>query len=454
MLTAYLDLPSGLSGDMLLGCLVDAGWPVDDLKATIANLDLPTSEWSIAARQVMKGPMRATFVEVNAQEGHIHRNLDDVCALIAPGKLPPGVAAKAHAVFRRLARAEAKVHGTTPDKIHFHEVGAVDAIIDIVGGVAGLTALGIDRLYASALPMGEGWAKTAHGQIPLPAPATLELLTAVNAPTRPAPGNGEWVTPTAAALLAELATFGQPPIALDRIGIGAGRKDCPWPNVARLWLGQGVSGKGQGASGLASDSSTNHQPLATGHSLIILETNIDDMNPQFYAPACEALFAAGALDVWLTPIQMKKNRPGITLSVLAPLALESILADTLLRHTTTLGVRVLPVAHRHEAHRTIEQVQTPFGPVHLKLKWLGHELLGLAPEYEDCLILARERGAPVKDIYDAAQVAAQSLRSQLTADLPPAEPAHPHAHDHTHKHEQAHEHDHPHPHEHGPHHHH
>ena len=213
-------------------------------------------------------------------------------------------------------------------------------------------------------------------------------MAAANAPTKPAPGPGELLTPTGAAILAECATFSQPPITLTKIAIGAGRKDFPWPNLARLWLGHPTAGPGP---------------------LVQLDTNIDDMNPQLYAAVQDKLFAAGAKDVWFTPVQMKKNRPGILLSTLAPTAQEQTLTHILLRETTTLGVRSHPITHRHEAHREFQQVSTPYGPVRAKLKYLHNELIGATPEFEDCRALANKLNLPVKQVHDAAQSAAQSL---------------------------------------------
>ncbi len=237
---AYLDLPSGISGDMFLGCLVDGGWSLAQLEATIAALGLPAGSWQVQARTVMKGPLRATLVDVQAPVGDAHRHHHDIRQIIEQATWPTIVKDQAIAVFTRLAQADAAVHGSTVAAVHFHEVGALDAIIDIVGVCAGLQALGVEQLYASGAPLGEGWTNSAHGRIPLPAPATLALLTAVGAPTRPAPGPGELVTPTGAALLAELAIFRQPRLQLQRIGIGAGQKEFAWPNIARLWLGEPV----------------------------------------------------------------------------------------------------------------------------------------------------------------------------------------------------------------------
>ena len=388
---AYLDLPSGLSGDMFLGCLVDAGWPIERLRFVIAQLKLPIDEWSVEAHLVMKGPLRATLVDVHAEEGHTHRHLAQIRKIIEGSDLPELVQECAVAVFARLAEAEAKVHGTTAEKIHFHEVGAVDAIIDIVGGCAGVAELGLGKIYASAVPIGPGWTHSQHGQIPLPAPATLELLAAARAPTRPAPGAGELITPTGAALLAELATFRQPFMTLEKIGIGAGQRNCPWPNVARMWIGA---------------------PHAAG-TMVQLETNIDDMNPQLFDAVSDKLFATGAVDVWFTPIQMKKNRPAILLSALAPAAAEASLTRVMFEETTTLGVRVQPIQARHEARREIREVETPHGTVRVKVKWIEHSPAGALPEYDDCRLLATKAGVPVRVVYESAAAAAQQLLASL-----------------------------------------
>ncbi len=385
---AYLDLPAGLSGDMFLGCLIDAGWPIDALRASIAALKLPPDSWQVRAEEVMRGPLRATLVHVDTQETAQHRHLSDIRELIQHAELPLAVRDDAIAVFTRLAHAEAQVHGEPVEHVHFHEVGALDAIIDIVGAAAGLHGLGIERLYASGAPLGSGWTDSAHGRIPLPAPATLALLTAAQAPTRPSPGPGELITPTGAALLAQLARFESPDLRLMRTGSGAGQRNPAWPNVARLWLGE---------------------ELAAG-AMVEISTNIDDMNPELYGAVSQRLFAAGARDVWLTPVQMKKGRPGVVLSAIAPAALEGTLCDLLLRETTTLGVRVHPV-RRHEAGRGQGVVETRYGPVQVKLKRIGGALWGAMPEYDDCLRVAEATGAPVRLVYEAALAQAQDLAS-------------------------------------------
>ena len=387
---AYLDMPSGISGDIFLGRLADAGWPVEKSRATTARLGLPAGSWSVEQVRVMRGPLAATLLKVEAAEGDRHRHLHHIAEILEQADLPQSVKDRSLAVFTRLAKAEAAVHGSSIEEVHFHEVGALDAIIDVVGVCAGLDALGIQQLYASSAPLGEGWTKSAHGRIPLPAPATLAILAGVGAPTRPAPGPGELVTPTGAALVAELAHFRQPPMRLRRIGLGAGRKEFDWPNVARLWLGQ------------ENDAGTGDYQA---EAMVVLETNIDDMNPELYAGVSQALFAAGARDVWLAAIQMKKDRPGVQVSVLAMAADEAALVTTLLRETTTLGVRVLPVT-RYAAERTMQRVMTTFGEVQVKVKLMDGVAVGAKPEHEACVRLAEAHGVPVRVVYEAAAAAA------------------------------------------------
>lgn len=387
---AYLDLPSGLSGDMFLGCLVDAGWPLEELRGVASRLRLPPGSWRIAAEEVRRGALRATLVNVETAEGDTHRHLAEIRAILEAADLPDMVRANALAVFARLAVAEAAVHGVTIDEVHFHEVGALDAIVDIVGVCAGLHALGIERLYAGPAPLGPGWVQSAHGPLPTPAPATLALLAGAKAPTRPAPGPGELLTPTGAALLCTLAEFGQPPLRLERVGSGAGHKEFAWPNIARLWLG----------SALDTASAPAEPP-----ELVQMDTNLDDMNPELFGAVSERAFAAGALDVWLTPIQMKKGRPGVLLSILCAAEVEARLARLLLDETTTLGVRTFPI-RRHTAARAFITVATDYGPVTAKVKLLDGQAVGVKPEYDDCVRLAERVGAPVRLVCDAAQAAA------------------------------------------------
>lgn len=396
---AYLDMPSGISGDMFLGCLVDAGWPVEELRSTIEQLRLPQGSWRIEQERVMRGPLAATLLVVEAAEGDQHRHLHHIAEILERADLPQRVKDRSLAVFQRLAAAEAGVHGSSIEEVHFHEVGALDAIIDVVGVYAGLEALDVRQLYASSAPLGEGWTKSAHGRIPLPAPATLAILARVNAPTRPAPGPGELVTPTGAALVAELAEFRQPRIRLQRIGLGAGRKQFEWPNVARLWLGEREKGDVGGA---------------VAEEMVLLETNIDDMNPELYGSVSRALFAEGARDVWLASVQMKKDRPAVQLSVLAMAADEGKLVTALLRETTTLGVRVLPIT-RYAAERSMARVATPFGEVQVKLKHVDGQVVGAKPEHDDCVRLAEAQGVAVRAVYEAAAAAAYRAFFEVVA---------------------------------------
>ncbi|MYC94314.1 MAG: nickel pincer cofactor biosynthesis protein LarC [Caldilineaceae bacterium SB0661_bin_32] len=403
---AYLDTPSGISGDIFLACLVDAGWPLASLRQTVEKLDLPKGSWDVNAQSVIQGSIRGTRVQVEVADEAAERHLAEITEILEAAALPDQVTCRARAVFARLAAAEAKIHGTTPEEVHFHEVGALDAIIDIVGVCAGLHDLEIETLYASALPLGPGWSSSMHGRIPLPAPATLELLAAVGAPTAPAPGPGELVTPTGAALLAELAHFHQPELRLHRIGYGAGQKVFDWPNVARIWVGEKI---GEAAVQKAREPT---------ELLVVIETNIDDMNPELFEPVQHRLFDAGALDVWTTAIGMKKSRPGTLLRVLAPPTVESALAAIMLRETTTLGVRVHHV-RRHVAERDVQTVATPFGPVRVKVKRVEGKTVGAKPEFDDCQALAEATETPLPAVYAAALAAASPLVDSTSDSLRP-----------------------------------
>jgi hypothetical protein len=380
MKIAYCDCYSGISGDMFLSALLDAGLDLAYLRQQIELLSID-ERVDVRTEEVHKGAVRALLITVDVAESHHHRHLSDIEAMIEGSGLPDGVKTRSLAIFRTLADAEGKVHGISPEKVHFHEVGALDSIIDVVGAAIGLHALGIERLYASALPYGSGQIRTDHGPLPLPAPATLEILARAHAPLVPSSTQSELVTPTGAAILATTATFQRPDIVLERIGLGAGRKDLPWPNVARLWLG--------------------HTPAELSQPLVLLETNIDDMNPQFFGGVMAKLFEAGARDVFFTPILMKKNRPATMVSVLAQRSEESILARILLEQTTTLGLRVQPV-YRYESEREFKQLQTKFGVVNVKIKILDGRRIQAQPEYDECVVLAEQNGVPVADVYREA----------------------------------------------------
>lgn len=383
---AYFDCFSGASGDMLLGALLDAGLPLERLQAALATL--PASGWGLAAAREARQGIWGTRAQVSYDEAHQpHRHLGDILTLIDGSELPEAVKGRAAAVFRRLARAEAHVHGTTPDEVHFHEVGAIDSIVDIAGVVAGLHLLGVEQVYASPLPLGGGTVRVAHGELPVPAPATLEILAEARVPTRPHPAQVELLTPTGAALLAELARFAQPAMVVDAVGYGFGTRQVPAFNAVRLWLGQ------------ADEPAPWEEDEA-----VLLETNLDDTTGEALGYVQGRLLEAGALDAWFTPITMKKSRPAVMLSVLAPPPRAPELAGLILRETTTLGVRWQSV-RRTIAGRAIETVETPWGAVRVKVKQLAGRPLSAAPEYEDCARLAREAGVPWQEVYKAAQEA-------------------------------------------------
>jgi uncharacterized protein (TIGR00299 family) protein len=400
MRIAYADCYSGISGDMFLAALVDAGLPLETLRDGIDRLDLP-EKVELRLTEARRGPMRAASLEVTAADSQAERGLGDMLAILDRSRLSDGVKATATRIFTLLAEAEGHVHGEPPEQVHFHEVGAVDSIVDVVGAAVGLEALGIARLHASALPYGAGTVESRHGRLPLPAPATLELLRMATAPMVPAKANVELVTPTGAAILAALGTFGAPDITIQRVGVGAGKRELPWPNVLRLFVGETAGDIGAAPEGPGSgDRGSENRGSEEREPAVLIETNIDDMNPQLYGYVMQRLFDAGARDVYLTPIQMKKNRPGTLLAVVARRQDETVLAELILRETTTLGVRVQPV-RRYLAGREFRPVRTRFGAVTVKQKVIDGVVAGYTPEYEDCVRLAGENGVGLAEIYQA-----------------------------------------------------
>jgi uncharacterized protein (TIGR00299 family) protein len=391
----YFDCFSGISGDMALGALLDVGLPLDALRAELAKLDV--AGWAIEAERGVRRYLAGTRAHVHAPEQPAHRHLADVRAIIAASALASEVKERSIRVFTLLAEAEGQVHGIPAGDVHFHEVGALDAIVDIVGVVAGLALLGIDAVYASPLPLGSGWVHTAHGPLPLPAPAVLALLATVGAPTIPNDSTAELVTPTGAALLAGLAEFRRPPMHLTRIGYGLGARDLARPNVLRVWLGT----TDKQTSAQADKRTEQITASAASLSPVLLETNIDDQPAEQLAYAVERLVELGALDAWLAPIQMKKGRAATLLSALIPAELEEAAVALIMRETTTLGVRRRAV-ERHICAREITTVQTPLGVVRVKRKRWNGEDLGAAPEYEDCARLAREHSVPLREVYRLA----------------------------------------------------
>lgn len=393
MRIAYFDCLSGISGNMILGALLACGLEKAVLLRELRKL--PLAGWALSVERVLRRGISATHVSVDEQahghghghHHHPHRGLGDILQLIADSELSAAVKAKAAAIFTRLGEAEAAVHGTTPDQVHFHEVGAVDAIVDIVGAAIGLDALGIERIVASPLPLGQGWITCAHGEFPVPAPATAMLVQGV--PIAETTIEGELVTPTGAAIITTLAArFGPlPAMTVRHAGYGAGTRDLPRPNVLRLFIG---------------DEAAETAPA----TVVGLETNLDDLPGEVTGYLMDRLFAAGALDVFFSPIQMKKNRPGVLVRVLCTPEDEAICTDLLFRETTTLGVRRTTYG-RAVLPREIRTVATPLGPVRVKVScWDGIERA--EPEFEDCRRLAETLGLPLVQVYQAARAAAQA----------------------------------------------
>ncbi len=390
MKIAYFDLIAGASGDMILGSLVDAGLPFEALRDALALLDLP--EFELTQARVMRGPFSATKVDVKTGDAAHARGLDDIAAIIAASRLPNAIQARAMRIFRRMAEVEGGIHGMPAEAVHLHELGAVDTIVDVTGALLALDRLGINRVVVSPVPLGRGLARGSHGIFPLPAPATVALLR--KAPIVGVDHPVETVTPTAAALFTELAaSFGPiPAMTLTAVGYGAGTRTTPEPNVLRVLLGE-IADPGAGAT----------------ETLTLLETNIDDMNPEIYGYVIERLLAAGALDAYLTPIIMKKGRPAVVLSVLCQPNAATALRDLIFTETTTLGVRVQQVT-RHCVPRASITVTTPYGPIPVKVaSWADGEKA--APEYEDCRRAAQTHGVPLLRVYAAALAAYEAQRA-------------------------------------------
>ena len=385
---------------MVVGTLLDAGLSEETFRKMVSAL--PVSDYQLQIKKVMRCGVSATHFDVKLDpDGHQpHRHLADIVKIIETAKLSDAVKARSIAVFTKLAEAEAKVHGTVVEKIHFHEVGGVDAIIDVVGTVFGLEALGIEEIYAGSLRTGHGFIKCAHGSMPIPAPATAELLCGI--PYMHGEIEKELLTPTGAALLAVLCDgFGDRPAGFiaEKTAYGAGGWDLDIPNVLRAEVGCCRAGMAESLPAAAGRSATIP---ALQKELLVLETNIDDCNPQIFDYVMAHLFKAGALDVWLTPIQMKKNRPAVTLSVLAPATLQDEVEKIIFTETTTIGVRRYPV-QRTAAERREETVQTPWGSVRIKISSINGNVCSATPEVNDCRKLAEANGIPLKEILAAAQ---------------------------------------------------
>jgi hypothetical protein len=420
----YFDCFSGISGDMTLGALLDAGLPLDELKRALGSLAV--SGFDISAQRVLRAGVSATQFVVHAHGSHDrprtshddhhhhdhdhghahshdhghdqphshthpHRSLPDIFTLIDRSALSPAGRDRAKALFQRLADVEASIHHMPVDEVHLHEVGALDSIIDIVGAVFALEWFGVDRIAASALNVGGGMVDSAHGRFPVPAPATVKLLG--GAPVYGGAIQQELVTPTGALIVSSYATsFGAiPPMTIERIGYGAGSRDFPsTPNVLRVLVGRAAE-----------------QPSA--ERVTVIECEIDDMNPQIFGVAMDRLYAAGALDVFYVPVQMKKNRPGTLLTVVAPPERRSTLADIIFRETTTIGLRHYDV-DRECLEREIVSIDTPIGAVRFKVAWRDGRIVNAVPEFDDCARLAAASNLPVKEVQTIAVTAYAAAR--------------------------------------------
>lgn len=390
MKVAYFDCPSGASGDMILGALVDAGVSLDSLRAELAKL--PLQGYRLTAREVKRGAFRATKVdvEVDAQAPRQHRNLPEIVGLLDRSGLPDRVKADARRIFTRLAEAEARAHGTTAGEVRFHDVGAVDAIVDVAGAVVGLHLLGVEAVHVSALPLGGGMVDGPHGKIPVPGPGTAELLKGF-----PVYDNGvkaELVTPTGAAILTTLAASAgsMPAMTVERVGYGAGSMELTIPNLLRCFVG----------------TAATEAPVR--ETVVQLETTIDDMSPQLYEPLIERLLEAGALDVFLTPVIMKRSRPGVVLTALAEPSKVRDLSTILFEESTTIGVRWAEY-RRSRLERELVTLPTAYGPVQFKLSRLGGKLVTVTPEFSEVTRIAREKGLPVREVLEQARTDARRL---------------------------------------------
>jgi len=397
MRIAWFDCVSGISGDMALGALVSAGWPAAELQALPARLGLEGVR--VGVGEARRGPLAAGRVEVEVEGGRQpHRHLRHVEDVLGRADLPAAARERALAAFRRLAAAEAEVHGTTPEAVHFHEVGAADALVDVAGVMLGLEALGIERVHAAPPRLGRGTARSEHGPIPVPAPAVVALLR--GAPVEIGDVPHELTTPTGAALLATLVTdWGGPPaFRLERVGTGAGARELEGlPNVLRVLVGEADPPGGAAAGGPARAGLRRRR-------VAVLETALDDENPQFVAALVPRLLDAGALDAMVVPATMKKGRPGMWLVVIAEPDHAGELARRLLAETSSLGVRVR-VDERYELERRAEQVETPFGPVALKVATLPEGGERAVPEFESVRAAAERAGRPLREVAEAALAA-------------------------------------------------
>ena len=432
MRIAYLECATGISGDMVLAALIDAGVDEAMLQKGIDSLGLPNI--ALRVEEVMKGCFRAKKVTVEHEEQHAHRHLSDIVKLIRNASaITPQQQDLAIEIFQVVAEAEASVHGESVERIHFHEVGAIDSIVDIVGAAIGFDLLGVDQVVCAPLPTGRGEVLIAHGICPIPTPGTAEILKGL--PIRDLPVQAELTTPTGAAIVKVLANrFGAlPEMRIEQIGSGAGTMDIPdRANILRLFVGEAVAKPDQ-------------------ESVCLLETNLDDISPEVIGYTKERLLQQGALDVYTIPIQMKKNRPAVILSVLCREQDETPLTELIFRETGTLGVRRQLIQRSVRARRE-HTVLTSFGSVTGKLAWQPGGHAEFSPEFEDCARLAQETGRPLREIYRLAELSFFEQQGDVTATRPESHAKkelghhHDHSHDHSHDHDHGHSHDHDHDH--------
>jgi len=391
---------------MFIGALLDAGLPEEELRNMVSAL--PVSGYELVFEKAVKKGITATHFDVrlDPSEQQPHRHLQHIVEIIEAADLSDSVKKRSIAIFTKLAEAEAKVHGTTLEKIHFHEVGAVDAIIDVVGSVFGIEQLGIEKIFAGNLRTGFGFVECAHGQMPVPAPATAELLAGI--PYTQGTVEKELLTPTGAALIATLCDgFGDRPegFITEKTAYGAGGWDLEIPNVLRAEVGQLVGQASLYSESLCEQELTRsriREACPTTNQLLILETNIDDCSPQIISYAVDRLFDAGALDVWQTPIMMKKTRSASKLSILCPLSIKNELESIIFSETTSIGIRSYPV-DRTAAERSEKTVETPWGSVRVKISSANDTVCSVTPEFDDCRELAEKSGVPLKEVIAAAR---------------------------------------------------
>ena len=388
MKTLYLDTFSGISGDMFLGLMFDLGIEEATINEELSKLGLTGYELSV--RQEKRCGIAGSYVDISVTDNQTSRTWLDIDTMIANANLDEADKSLARRIFKRLGEAEAKIHGIDLNIVHFHEVGAVDSIIDIVGAAIALNRLGVEQVLCAPLPLGQGSIKSAHGEYPLPAPATLEVLT--GCPTRPDNSGLELVTPTGAVIAAEISTFMQmPEMTVNKIGYGLGTRDMKdRPNVLR---------------GIIADVEEH----SNSHDIVsVIETHLDDCNPEWLGHLIDILMDNGALDVAYTPLQMKKNRPGIRVTVISPVELAQEMEKQLLRQSSAIGVRRYET-RRRKLHRESQTVATTLGEVAIKCLYDGDELIRITPEYESCRTLALKNDRPLPEVYRLAERAADTL---------------------------------------------